>query len=102
MKLNIVWYDEAVEELEEIYNFYFVKSPVTALRIYNSILAETRYLQNFPHIGPIEPILSDKEELFRSLITKDRLFKIVYYPENENIYITRVFCCRRDPNDLRS
>lgn len=101
MKRNVIWFDEASEELEEIYNFYFVKNPTVAVNIYNSILAETRYLRDFPYIAPLEPILSDKNELFRSLITKDGLFKIIYYVGHENVYITRVVSCRADPQKLK-
>lgn len=101
MKLNVVWYEEAVEELEEIYNFYFLKSPTVAVSIYNSILSETRYLQHFPNIASVEPLLADKKELYRSLVTKDGLFKIIYYVEDENVYITRVVCCRADPQKLK-
>ncbi len=99
--MKLVWFNEALDELDEIYDFYYSKSPEVAVNLYNSIILETDYLLDYPNIAAPERILADKEQLFRSLVTKDGLFKIVYFVQGENIFITRIFCCRRNPKDLQ-
>lgn len=96
MSYKITWYVEALEDLEEIYHFYVYKSPKAANNIYQSIVNEVNYLKNHPHIAAIETLLTDKGS-FRSLVTKDGLFKIIYYIKDTEIFIARVWCCRRDP-----
>lgn len=102
--MKIVWFDKARNDLESIYNFYFVKSPNAAAKIYHSILDEAEILKTHPHIAAIEPYLEGKELLFRSLVTKDGLFKIVYNVDeaNDEIVITRIWCCRSDPKAFKS
>lgn len=99
--MKLIWFNEALDELDDIYTFYYSKSPDVAVNLCNSIISETDYLLDYPYLAAIEPILADKNQLFRSLVTKDGLFKIVYYVQGENIFITRIFCCRRDPKDLQ-
>lgn len=101
-RYKIIWYSEALEDLESIYKYYFDKSPRVADDMYNSIVAETRYLKEFPYIAPIEPYLEDKELEFRSLVTKDGLFKIIYFVADFIIVIYRVWDCRQDPDKLKS
>lgn len=98
--INILWYDEASEDLENIYHFYLTKNPNVAARIYNSILEETDILRTNPNIAAREPYLEDKEGVFRSLVTKNGLFKIVYYTEAETVVIVRIWCCRGDIKNL--
>lgn len=104
MPYKIVWFDKASYDLENIYRFYFVKSPNAANKIYNSILDETDILSTHPNIAPIESYLEGKSNIFRSLVTKDGLFKIVYSVDNDNeeIVITRIWCCRSDPKTFSS
>jgi hypothetical protein len=47
-------------------------------------------------MGPIEWDLSEKDEEYRSLLVR-KYFKIIYFIENENIYIAAVWDCRQDP-----
>lgn len=101
MKYKIVWLDKAIEELDRIYDFYFQKNPNVAIKIYNSILADVRYLESFPEIAAIEPLLKDRTKAFRSLVTKNKLFKIIYYFDSQNVFVMSIFCCRRNPKDLK-
>lgn len=42
--MKIIWSLEAVSDLNLIYEFYFKKSPLAALNIYNAIVDETEVL----------------------------------------------------------
>ena len=74
----ITWSDHAAADMDDIYDFYLLKSPRIAGKIYNSILKEVDILKRHPQIAAIEPLLQDEEFVFRSLVTKDGLFKIIY------------------------
>lgn len=102
MSYRTIWYNEALEDLEQIYNYYFEINPNVAQRIYREIVGEVRHLKEFPHIGAVEPYLEDKELGFRYLVTKDGLFKIIYFISNNAVVISRVWSCRQDPKKLRS
>lgn len=107
MSLKIIWYTEALEELEQIYNSYFQKNPNAAVRIYNSILQEIKLLKDHPNIAAIEHYLQDIERFenegpFRSLVTKDGLFKVIYYLDNNDIIISRIWACRQNPKKLKN
>lgn len=102
MSYAIIWYDEALEDLELIYNFYLIKNPGAAIKIYNNIVQEVKRLKDFPDIAALEPLLEDKELSFRSLVIKDGLFEVIYHvdPDDQTVIIVRVWCCRRDPKEL--
>lgn len=58
MVYEISWFEEAAEELEEIYNFYLTKNPDSANDIYHSILDSiNKYLTKNPNIGAVGPLL---------------------------------------------
>lgn len=102
--MEIVWYNKANDDLEEIYVFYFLKSPNVANKIFNSILDEIEILKTHPEIAAIEPYWKGEEDVVRSLITKDGLFKVVYNVnfENNEILILRIWCCRADIKNLKN
>ncbi|MDH6342245.1 plasmid stabilization system protein ParE [Parabacteroides sp. PFB2-12] len=98
--MNIIWYDTAREDLDNIYEFYFPKGVHIATRIYNLILDEIEILRTHPYMAAVEPYLKGREYIFRSLIIKDGIFKVVYFVDGNNIVITRIWCCRANPRDL--
>lgn len=99
---KLSWFEKAKEDLNEIYNFYFIKNPVIAAKIFNSILDEVEILKKFPEIAVREPLYEDRgfEYTYRSLVTKNGLFKIIYFTEGDMVVITRIWCCRKNPEGL--
>jgi len=91
----------AMQRMEEIYDYYFQFSEVTAARIYNEILDRIELLAHFPFLGYVEQQFSYWGKFFRSLIVKN--YKIIYYIEDsENtIYIATVWDCRQNPDKLK-
>lgn len=95
--MKILWLGFAEEDLDSIYQFYADNnSRYFANKLYNQILDTTDNLIHFPRMGPIEWDLSEKDEEYRSLLVR-KYFKIIYFIENENIYIAAVWDCRQDP-----
>ncbi|MDR1407133.1 MAG: type II toxin-antitoxin system RelE/ParE family toxin [Tannerella sp.] len=98
MKLNFS--DLSRKRMDEIYRFYELKSSNAAVKMYNKILDEAETLKYFPYMAPIEPLLSDHAETYRSLPVR-KLFKIVYYVGEDTIYISDIWDCRQSPDALK-
>lgn len=98
---QMYWFEQAQADLEDIYTSYFRKSSTSAIQIYNSILEEAERLKNYPKIGMREPLLSHSNYIVRSLVIYKGLFKIIYTCKEENIFILRIWCCRKNPETLK-
>jgi plasmid stabilization system protein ParE len=99
--MNIVWAIHAGKQLEDIYQFLKLVNEQAAVDVHNSILDEVEYLQDFPRMAAIEPLLRDFPQKYRSLIVK-RTYKVIYYVKNDIIYISAIFDCRQDSQKLRN
>jgi len=99
--MTIIWSDPASDDMNDIYDFYLIKSPHTAAKIYNSIIQEAEILKTHPKIAPPERLLEGEDLIFRSLVTKSGLFKIIYFIEENDIFIYRIWCCRADVKRLK-
>ncbi|MDR1274460.1 MAG: type II toxin-antitoxin system RelE/ParE family toxin [Odoribacteraceae bacterium] len=98
--MNLKWTIVAEAQLENIYNFIKTRDEIAATRVYNDILDEASVLVHFPYMAPVEPVLSDFPEMYRSLAVK-RNYKVTYHVENDEIIIVAVFDCRQRPGRLR-
>jgi plasmid stabilization system protein ParE len=98
--MNLLWTAFAAEQLDDIYNFLKDKSENAAINVYNDILDEVDILRNFPRIAQVEPLLLEYPEMYRSLIVR-RTYKVVYYFDEETVYIVAVFDCRQNPEKLK-
>jgi Plasmid stabilization system protein len=95
--------DQARYDLEEIFDFYLLKKPSVAARIHDSIIDEAERLRDWPEIGQFEKMLANYKLKFpfRSLLTRDGLFKIIYFIDGDIITISRIWCCRKNPKDFK-
>jgi len=100
MPYNIIWLQEAREDMEELYNFYAEKSIRSATRIYNEILEEADILIYHPNVAAIEQLLNGFTKTYRSLVVSKGKYKLVYTMENNTIYIIRVWNCNQNPEKL--
>lgn len=100
---KIAWFKKAIVDLDNIYNFYSLKNKETAINIHNSILDEIDRLKLFPEMAMPEPLFQDKElgVVYRSLVIKKGLFKVLYFVDGESVVIARIWVCRRNPADYR-
>ncbi|NDV69407.1 type II toxin-antitoxin system RelE/ParE family toxin [Dysgonomonas sp. 25] len=98
--MRIIWLPLAQEDLSKIYNFIADKSEISAINVSNDILEAVELLKKFPQIAPIEPILSDYPETFRSLIV--RTYKVIYFAHEKTVFITSIWDCRQDPEKLKN
>jgi len=87
-KLSVFWTQEAENDLDLIYDYYFEKSPIVALRLINEIITSTESLV-FSNQYQFENYKPD----CRRIVIKN--YKVLYTVEVDSIYILRVFDSRR-------
>ena len=59
-----------------------------------------RLLADNPYLGPVEPLLAERAQCYRSVVVGS-LNKMVYYIEEEKtIYVVAFWDCRREPETL--
>jgi len=99
--MEIIVTDFAKAELKNIYSFYQTNvSKQIADKIKANIILAIKSLLPNPYIRQTEEYLTDLNLDHRRIITGN--YKIIYRVENEHIYITDIFDCRRNPNDIHS
>ncbi|MCD8078925.1 MAG: type II toxin-antitoxin system RelE/ParE family toxin [Bacteroides sp.] len=100
--MKIIWYEDAVADMDQIYEFYTAGSDRSATNLFNQIIEETKRLLNFPYMAALEPLLMDEPESYRSIVVRSH-FKIIYFVDEkqETIVIVRVWDCRQNPDNLR-
>jgi len=100
MEIIVVWSDSAIEELQNIYKYYYSKaSKKVADKITNSIVDKTIKLEITPRMGQKEELLAYLKQEIRYLVQGN--YKIVYFIEENIVYIATVFDCRKDPIKLK-
>ena len=99
--MTVQWYSEALDDLNQIYEYYYTGSPRAAALLYNQILDDVEILKTHPYIAAIEPILDDCPEQYRSLVVAKGMYKAVYYIAGESVFIVQIFSCRQDTEKLK-
>lgn len=94
------WTNKAKNDLKEIAKYLkkeaskdIASKQSKNIKYYANLLGEN------PLLGFKESLLESEPEGFRSLIHE--YYKIVYYIENDSVYIARIFDCRQDPDKLK-
>jgi len=100
--MKLLWFADAIADLNEIYDYYVTLNPRAAAILYNSILDDAEIVRINPHIAPIEPLLDDLPEKYRSLLVAKARYKLIYYIDNECIFVVQVYSSRRNPARLRN
>jgi toxin ParE1/3/4 len=101
MELKLIWTDFAIDQLENVYDYYCeIANKIVAKKIVNEIFKTPDTLKKLPEQGQIEELLSDREEEFRYIVCKH--FKIIYWLNiNHNrIEIVDVFDTRQNPEKI--
>ena len=99
MELKIFWTDKAKNDLKVIYSYFFnLASKKVAKSITKKIVERTFDLKSNPNLGAIEESLMHRKFSYRSII--DGNYKIIYFVDNYNIFISTVFDCRQNPIKL--
>lgn len=100
MPTRLKWLPQAIALLENIYDYYSKKSERSAVCLYNRILDSANPLLTFPHAGPIEPLLKEYPQSFRSLVV-EKHYKLIYTVSPDLIEIHAIWDCRQDDWKLK-
>ncbi len=98
--MKIKWFPAASRSLDEVFEFLEAMSPVAAVKTYNNILDDIKRLESMPLMAPLEPWLDEEPERFRSLVACRR-YKVIYYVEDDTVFVADIWDCRQNPETLR-
>lgn len=99
METRIIWLPSAFINLDDIFNFLAQKSENAAVRLVNKLYSSASLLKTFPQAGSLESLLESRQKAYRCLVV-EKHFKLIYYIENEVVYIAAVWDTRQDPSRL--
>jgi len=101
MEIIVIWSDSAIDELREIYDYYYYKAGKNvADKLTNTIVDRSLDLEKTPRIGQIEELLTHLQKEIRYLVSGN--YKIVYLIDENLITIATVFDCRQNPVKLKN
>ena len=96
MEIKILWTENAINQLEQIFDYYKYRASVeVARKIILQILDRTILLEKNPLIGVKEPLLLNRKNEYRYLVEGN--YKIIYWIEDNYVKISSVFDCRQNP-----
>jgi len=100
MEIRVFWTQTALNNLEDIFEYYkFNASVKVARKFVKKIVETTIILQNSPEIGRIEDLLKDRKIEYRFLVVKN--YKIIYWIKDNFIKIAAVFDTRQNPEKIK-
>lgn len=98
--MKIQWSQEAEDSFNDIVDWYIEHMGWQAAEKFaNAIHSRIRLLINNPNLAPLQDLLKDKPKPYRSL-PDGKHCRIIYYVENDIIYITYIWNCRQDNEAL--
>ena len=99
-KTKIQWTTQARDKWCETALYIRREWGVLALRNFKEQTEDCQdKLEVFPEIGKVEPLLKSRNKQYRSLLINE-LNKIIYYIENNIIWIVDIWDTRREPQNL--
>ena len=97
----MIWSDEALNDLEIIYDFLAENSQPAAQRTIENILSRTRQLESFPESGTKQQTTKSKKKEYRYLVEGNYKIIYSYQLEDQTVHIAVIFDTRYDPEKLR-
>ena len=95
--MQIIWYKQAEQDLNESIAFIAQDNPVNALNVLDKIILFIDSLPLFPYKYPKEPIYNMENIRF----VNKWFLKIIYRIEADNIYILRIFNTHQNPDKIK-
>lgn len=97
---KIVWTKTALDQLERIVKYISEERGNSyAKTVGTRIVERTEELEEFPELGPKEPLLQHKKSEYRYLVAWS--YKIIYRLSKDRITISRIFHTAQNPDKLK-
>lgn len=99
--MKVTWLPIATRHADGCYAFLAQKSEQAAFKVYRKMTEVAAFLGNNPYAGPVEPLLEDQVEVYRSFVVHKH-YKLVYrvVEETQTVEIAAVWDVRRNPKEL--
>jgi plasmid stabilization system protein ParE len=96
-EIRIKWLPKAVGHIDDHCAFLAEKNEKAAYELYITLVKSADIFYTFP---PVEPLLADMPECFRSLVVNGH-YKLIYTVKGRLIEIHAVWDCRQDTLRLK-
>jgi plasmid stabilization system protein ParE len=97
---KVVWTKTALDQLQRIVKYISEeRGDSYAKTVGTRIIERTEQLEDFPGLGPKEPLLKHKKSEYRYLVVWG--YKIIYRLSKDRITISRIFHAAQNPNKLK-
>ena len=101
MEIKILWADTALNQLEDIFEYYKFRATVSvAKKLVKTLVDKAELLKDNPELGTKEPLLSKRINQYRFLVEGN--YKIIYTLRGNLVIVVSVFDCRQNPFKLTS
>ncbi len=95
--MNVIWHSQAKEALADTARYIEQEfGSRYMVRFLREVYHAEQLICDSPNMGVLEPLLAGRSLLYRSFVI-NRLNKIVYYVEDDTIYIADFWDTRREP-----
>lgn len=98
---QVIWSDEALNDLETIYDFLAEKSQPSAQRIVDSLLSRSKQLESFPESGTRQETIKTSDNKYRYLVEGDYKIIYTYQQQTKIVHIAIIFDTRYNPEKLK-
>ena len=101
MELAVFWTDTAIEQLEDIFDYYKYKANIGIARsLVMKIIDRTIQLETQPKSGQIEELLEERKNEYRYIVEGN--YKIIYWIEDRYVKIASIFDSRQNPKKIKN
>lgn len=98
--MRVEWKDKAESNLHQIEDYIFERfGPDSMDQFIEEVEQTVGMLMRYPNSGKIDPLFADRSIAYRSVVISG-LSKLVYYVEDDVIYVTAFWDTRREPKAL--
>lgn len=95
--MRIIWTESAQKSQDAAAAYIFNEfGAMPLIDFYKNLDEIEEDLSDFPELGRIEPLLQDRSKSYRSLVAT-KYNKIIYYVDDDKIYIVDFWDTRREP-----
>jgi len=100
-KAQVIWTEEALHDMETIYDFLAEKSQPAAQRIIESILERAKQLESFPASGTKQEMVITAVKEYRYLVEGNYKVIYSYQAKIQTVYIATIFDTRYSPEKMK-
>ena len=100
MEIKVFWTETALNNLEDIFEYYKYRASMrVARKLVKGLVKSTIQIQNTPNIGKKEELLADRKFEYRFIVVGN--YKIIYWNKDNYTKIATVFDCRQNPDKIK-